>query len=804
MFGAQHTPVLVVAALLAAGAAFLLRGSTMPLTAWLLLALAFFTLCQIVPLPLSWVLALSPASGAVWQGALRPFGAAPPFWATLSVDPAATALEALKWFAYACVFIAASGFRTRRGPVGLALLAFACGALVTAITLVHGVLDVQRVYGLYVPPTPSQWLRGPFVNGNNLAGYVTLGLFAGVGVWLSPERKLPAWPFLLAAPLMMAMVLLSDSRGGVLCMLLAVLWVGYRALRWQRIVSREALRGVALAIGLGLTAATVLAGPRLVASFSDRDMKAKISVWRWSLELIRDFPIFGVGRGAFETAFEPYRRQLGRDFSVVFPYTENFPLQWVSDWGILVGLLALVAFAVVAWRPFTRASNNPLAGSLVAGLAALLLQNLVDLGLEIFSVSALALVVFAALGPSSEPDRRRPLLAPALAISGVAVATAIVLAIGASPVRHERQRVSKDYSAWVRAGAPDPAGFLKTLRAPILRHPGEAYFPLVGSAVAQKSGGDPLRWIGRALERSPLDAHAHWRLAEVMASRGARRQALLHLRLAALYDATVRDGALFTAAGLAQSPEDLLSAFPVHLPGGTLLPELCKRTIGAVRIACWREMVIREPADAGAKREVAAALLEAVEASGAPCDGAGREACVAELGRRLAEAEAVPHDWRVMELRARELAVQAKFREAAALAAEHCPANREGSRCCERALEYAARARDTALIGAAGDRYTAAVCTDPQACALAHERIGRSYQELSAFGLALRHFSKAAEEAPTVDRWLQSAETAARAGSAISAHVAFDRARREGDLSAAQRRRMEAAQAMLDGVPRPD
>jgi hypothetical protein len=474
---------------------------------------------------------------------LRPFAAPPPSWVTLSVDPAATALEALKWFSYGCIFIAAAGWRARRGTAQLALLIFGCGALVALVTLAHGVLGLQRIYGMYTAPTPSPWLRGPFVNGNNLAGYVNLGLFAGVGLWLSPERKVPAWPLLLGVPVMVAQVLLSESRGGIGCLLLGLLWIGFRSLRRRRLGSPRLHAGIPAAFALGLAAAAAIGWARLAAAFSDRDAHAKVSAWRWSLDLIKDFPTFGVGRGAFETAFEPYRRLLGNDWTMVFAYAENFPLQWAADWGVLVAVLALAAAVVLGWRPVSRAMNDPLAGSLVAGLGALLLQNLVDLGLEIFAVSALAVVAFAALGGSSSTERRGPVL-DAIAISGVLVSTVIVLAIGAVPVRIERQRVSNAYSAWVRNGSKDPVGFLAMLRAPMLRHPGEAYFPLVGSIPAARAGGDPLRWIGRALERSPLDGQAHLRLADVMASRGARRQALFHLRLAAVYDGILRPCAL--------------------------------------------------------------------------------------------------------------------------------------------------------------------------------------------------------------------------------------------------------------------
>ena len=254
----------------------------------------------------------------------------------------------------------------------------------TFVTLAHGVLDLQRVYGMFVPPTPLRWSRGPFVNGNNLAGYVNLALFAGAGLWLSPERKLPAWPFLLGIPILAAQVLLSESRGGILCLVLGTLWLGYRTLRHRRIVSGRLLASVAAAVMLSLVVALAVGGARLPATLSDLDMQAKVSVWRWSLDMIRDFPVFGVGRGAFETAFEPYRRLLGHEVTMVFPYAENFLLQWVADWGVAVAVVAFAAAVALVWRPLAGAVHEPLASALATGLGAILLQNLVDLGLEIF------------------------------------------------------------------------------------------------------------------------------------------------------------------------------------------------------------------------------------------------------------------------------------------------------------------------------------------------------------------------------------------------------------------------------------
>jgi hypothetical protein len=600
LFGAQQTPVLVVTALLSAGAALLLGLSTTPKLVWLLFGLAAYTLLQIVPLPLGLVARLSPASAAVWRDVLRPFGAPPPGWATLSVDPAATALETLKWFAYACVFVAASGLRARRGPAWVAMLVVGSSFLVCGVTLVHGILDIRRIYGLYAAPDPSQWLRGPFVNGNNLAGYLNVGLFAGVGLLLSPDTKLPRWPLLLAVPLLGVELVLTGSRGGVGALGVVGVAMGLIVLRQRRMASRRVLAGVAASALLVVVAAFALGGPRLAQAFADRDMRAKVAAWKWSLDMIGDFPVFGVGRGAFETAFQPYRGLLGRDWTMVFPYAENFPLQWAADWGPVVAIAGLVLWILLVRRALARALRDPLTTGLVAGIAALLLQNLVDLGLELFAVSALALLALGgALEPRSETRSRLPSgLLPAL---GVVISSVIVAATGAELVRIERHDVERAYSVWIKEGAEKPRAFLAQMRKVMLRHPGEAYFPLVASVAAARAGEDPLRFIGRALERSPLDGQVHLRLADVLAERKVVAQALMHLRLAALYDVILRDLALRKAANLVRSADELARAFPRDLPGGSLLSEVCRRALGPVRVGCFREVVERDVTDHASK-----------------------------------------------------------------------------------------------------------------------------------------------------------------------------------------------------------
>lgn len=796
-FGAQQPPVLITVALLSAGAMFCLRPPATPRLGWLLLGLACFTLLQIVPLPFALVAALSPSSAEVWRGALGPFGEAPPRWIALSVDPAATSLEVLKWFGYVCVFVAGAGLRARRGAMPLAVLVTGSALAVCLVTLTHGILDIQRIYGLYVPTDTSQWLRGPFVNGNNLTGYLNLGLFCGIGLWVAADKKYPTWPLALAVPLMVIQVLLASSRGGTGALLLGMLVIGFSLARRRRLVSGPVRKGIFVALVASFALALALGGSRISAVFADRDVQGKVNAWLWSFDLIRDFPVFGAGRGAFETAFEPYRRPIGFDWTMVFAYVENFPLQWAADWGVPVTLATFVLFTLFTRRSIARAYESPLGLGIVVGIGAILLQNLVDLGFELYGVFALVMVAFSAIVEPAQTGQKERFPVGLVAGLGVLVGSIVVVSTGATPARFERARVSARYAEWVRSGAREPRAFLGELKASVLRHPGEAYFPLVGSAVAPRAGSDPMLWIGRALERSPLDGQTHLRLADVLAARGARRQALLHLRSSALYDVLLRDAALAKAAGLARNAEDLLSAFPRDLPGGSLLPEVCKRARETTRVGCWREVIARQPGELEPKRELAGALLDSIEVRAAPCAGDATASCSADVRRLLGELAGSRNDWRVVELEARELAVQGKVRESATLLVERCPAKFEALGCCLRAVEVASRAKDLGLLGSAAQRYAAVVCNEPRHCAIGHERIGQAYASIGAFAMALKHFTAAAEHEPSADRWIQNAEAAARAGLSRSAEVALERARREPSLDPERLRRIEAVQELL-------
>jgi len=542
--------------------------------------------------------------------------------------------------------------------------------------------------------------------------------------------------------------------------------------------------------------AAALAGPELWASLTDRDVAGKLRGFAWSLGMIRDYPIFGVGRGAFETAFQPYRQTLGRDWTMVFAHAENLPIDWVAEWGVPVGVAALGALAWIARRPFRRALRDPISAGLITGLSVLGLQNFADFGLELCGVMVAALLAFAAADEPASLDSPASVRTLAIPAAPLALSLVVVLVIGATPVQIERHRLHEAFTAWSQSGSKDPNGMLPQIRAAMSNHPGEAYFPLLAGSVAMRSGREnPLPFLGRALERSPIDGNVHLTLGHVLAQRGNRRQAMLHLRLAARYDVTLRDGALQRIGALARSRDDLLSTFPPEQPGGELLGEACPKLYPALRVACTREVVARRNRPE-AERQLVEALITAVEGKHSPCRDTQAEGCMTEAEQALSRLEkgSTAADWRLAPLRARLLTLRGQPGRAAGLLIERCPASSDARECSQQAFELSRRARDVPTLNAAAERYAALACGNPTRCASAHEAIALAFAELQAWGLAVSHYSRAAKEEPSVDRFIQAAGAAAELGSRSTVAMLIARAHRLGSVSDDQQKQIRAVE----------
>jgi tetratricopeptide (TPR) repeat protein len=813
--GAVHTaPVLVVAVLLLAGFALALRSraipSALPWPALVLLLLAAYSALQATPLP-SWVVErLTPRTAELWSSAHQLLGRQTPRWLTLSLEPVASRLEAIKWASYGIAFALAAGLASarRRGEAGApwpqdlgVRIAFVSAIAVAVVTLLHRLLGATHVYGFYRPVGEfSRASIGPLMNPNNLAGYLNFGVFCGLGLGLAQRSNGARAVVALGIALLLGAAIESGSRGGLVALVLGMAAFLPLALLMTR--ARSARPAVALTFSvvlLGSGLALLAIGPDFVSHFSDKSLR-KLAMASWVVPMLRDHTWLGIGRGAFEAVFQQYR--IGEN-NLIYSHPENFLVQWASEWGLPV---SVVAFGALGWllRPRALGARGSSAAlGLVVALGVLLIQNLVDLGLE---VPAVSLTVATALGSAwgAALGNRSLWAAPRIARPIVLVGCAALVTLcltSTERVGEARRRIEGELDTLNVASAPALLAFQRSLGHAVLEHPADPYFPRIGAIVALRTKDDAaLRWINRALELGMTSGRTHYVTALALARTGHREQALLELRYAATYDTELIPSIAEKALIITRDPEALKRAAPVG-PGGARLLLVLAREFGApaeapARIALLRGAVERDTHSARAHLELARALLSAASAEplAAPC-APERSTCFVAIREHATLADRLaPDDSAGAEILAKLAVAQGDPAGAERLLRTRCESLANKRECLLLRLQLATAAKDGALATEVALELTRQGCSSTRDCARLYDQIGSIFSAAKTDEVALAYYEKAAKEDPSDTRWLKVADVATHSGRFALALSALQRVeRRRGSRDTRLRARIEEA-----------
>ena len=807
--------------------------------AWVLIGLAAWSAMQAIPLPVSVLSIIAPHNSDVWTRALRPFGESPLTFGSISLDPGASLVEALKWYVYAMVFTLAAFVGNVRRKASGAAIVFAGAVAVALVTLGHGMAGATTLFGVYAPELATpRWGMPPILNPNNLSGYLNLGAICGLGILVTRragpkrDRALNKIAVIAGIATVVAISVLAASRGGVL-------GLGFGAMLFALLARRSNGRSVKsgsksgnrggsrfqsvapawVAIGGGLVLAVI--GSNETTWVELMDTGNKLQLLMWSFPLIKQFTWFGIGRGAFESVFPAFRSTPGH---VVFTHPENFVVQWIAEWGLPV---ALGAILLLAWmlRP-RRATFFHDRTCLAAGVgvAVLILQNLLDLGLEVPALAIALSTVLGSVWPSSEGTRAgamesmaRPETEPndtgqraarrsrarsrlqrrAAWVLGVG-SMAILLAarFGTDEVTEERQELHIAYDNTKFGEAAVFAGFRERLREAVLRHPAEPYFPLLGALAAHRTkGANAMPWIGAALERDVMNGRAHLVLAEVLSAKGAIDQALLELRLAAGRSPDLASQLGLTAVRLTHDEERLLSMVPTGKAGAPVLVGIAQALQGdetrATRLRLLDEAVARD-ADYLAGRLVRGRELIAGARATPGADAAITERYVAAL---RVEADAVrkldPASCESFMMYASALDLEMRTAEGESLLARECGTCRGAAGCALAWVRLAASLPPEKSLADAIRAYLASACSDGAACGSAHRTLGDFFAGQGRWASAAEHYGLAANEVSNSDAWLRAAEASLQASDTNRASRMLNRARREGATNPNLERRME-------------
>ncbi len=784
--GTVHTVVLLCIAPFAVASgvwALVLNGrgfAGVPGPARVALALSTYSVAQALPIPLSVLRTVSPASASLWTGALASLGESAR-WFSLSLDPAASLVEALKWSCYAAVFCAGAIIAAAKSRRAVPAIVFGAALSAALVTVAHRLLGAGSLYGIYTPYSNPTFALAPLLNPNNFAGYLNLGAFAGLGLLMGRESSVPRWAIGLAVSVVVGLSAVCGSRAGLASLLLGML-VLVPTVRWFKADLPMALRWSPVAALTGGVALFFLAVRAELWESMLKEGAQKLSLISWTRPVVVDFPFFGIGRGAFETVFPAYRADVGHH---IYQYAENFVMQWCVEWGMPAALGALIAFGFALRPALLRARSDVLALCCVVGVGVLLAQNLLDLALEVPSVS---LAVFALLG--SLWARRRPLVEasetarPVGLLAGLLVPFALLWCVAASVGLHTALDDRRDIAAMVRVREkhdPEAAKVIELdLHDAIRRHPADPYFPLVAAMLANEGDGKgkELTFVSRAIERDPMAGRPYLVLAEALARHHAKDQALHAVRLAVEREYELIGPGAEIALRLTRDVDDLLRAVPSGASGAGMLTYLGQhRAMRAFRAQLLEAAMSRDPAAIEPRVARAEDIVTAIETKSDACEGALRGACANELDALMSQiASIAPKSDRPTVYRARIEIARGNPRAAYDSFAQKCHTFTAQADCARVQFLAAAKLDDNHAIDESAAELLADACTTAEQCSSTASWLGSQLEGKGRPAAALHMYDRAAQEADTPEGWRSLAVAAARLGFTAAAQKAQRRA----------------------------
>ncbi len=380
-------------------------------------------LVQLIPLPVILVRILSPAREKFLLATSLQTGP-PPAFLPLTIDASATVHAWLSLFSILATFWVARALFSRGGvrtfstiiawgAIALVLLAFAQHASGTTL-----------VYGFWRPRDAGARPLGPFINRNHLGTWSLLAICLCVGYlqWRTAHvTPPPTWRARLAgwmdgrrlvlqlAIVMLAAVLaLGASRSSLVALVCAAGYVAVAGLARVPAPARSGQRPASASrVSLSSLAALAIVAmlgygdsSRLLLRVDEtraNGLANRVAIWRDTVPMMSDFPLTGVGAGAFGSAMRTYQTSPRTYFH---NEAHNQYLQIAAEGGVLLSIPAagaLFAFIATACTQLRR-RDDPMRWMRVAGVAALLgvaVQSIWETGLTLPANGMLAAALAA-------------------------------------------------------------------------------------------------------------------------------------------------------------------------------------------------------------------------------------------------------------------------------------------------------------------------------------------------------------------------------------------------------------------------
>jgi tetratricopeptide (TPR) repeat protein len=516
---------------------------------WFLLLPAlgiFSSLLMLIPLPDSVLMFLAPTTTdrVQWvtmalaeehRALVRP---------VLSVAPPLTALSIVRLSAGSAIFFVYTAYlRNEKRRIFTQRLLLAGYCIVFTVALAHQVLSIPHIWGLF-PPSGNTVLYGPMINPNHMTRlHGAYGLLFAARALTCSSRTERLW-FSFGSALGVVGAFASLSRGGILCLVVAALFLGWLKSRDQAdrhiepsSAKKITLKDIAITIGRQIAALSTISAILYIArdklvtelgSLADISFESsKTGLYDPALRLINEYWLLGVSNGGFGHVF-PSVLKADEWTSHTFTHIENIFLQTVLDHGLFLGSILLGCGFVALVTILHRVQSRKLI-LLLPALFFLILAEIFDFFLETSAGLFLCLGILGLISAHLVAHRRtmreiKPI--PALVIFFVLIVTVpwsawIANRDGIKAMDHEIKNA-------------DPDAALDLLSRAMALYPQDGFAAYRLSALYRQRGDfkNSLQWANRSLILWPNLHSAHMEAARSLVRLGLEDQALIEYKLA--------------------------------------------------------------------------------------------------------------------------------------------------------------------------------------------------------------------------------------------------------------------------------
>lgn len=399
-----------VAVLIAAVAEFWKRGCprVSRITWWALGILVIIPVLQLAPLPDKILSILSPARMKLarqFPATVSSFSLAP----VLTINSYETQASLLRLVCYLLTFLLAfQNFKLGRAGNALPRVLIGLGVFEASYGLFQYLTGWQYIF-TYAKRINTEAATGTYINTNHYAGLLEMALpFLFAGICFPILDKHPggrgSWKQIIAAPLtgrwvvrvfpfalVFAGLVFSYSRMGLLAGLAGLLVVGFVSVFKRGKRPAYVIMVLVLALPLAYSAwiglSVVFYRFNLLVTpgyFSGEQLRP--AIWKDTLQLIQDYPVFGTGLGTYRWSSLHYQTVA---LNLLYDHAHNDYLEFAADLGIPAAVLLFGGLWVLVVRVGRRAvelehsKDRIVAAGCAGAMTAILIHSITDFNLQI-------------------------------------------------------------------------------------------------------------------------------------------------------------------------------------------------------------------------------------------------------------------------------------------------------------------------------------------------------------------------------------------------------------------------------------